>query len=192
MVGNYAFSEKYALMATGSMSYKTIFSNYSSSGSYITDYIGIGFPVKFHAFEFGIGRYNILPYSNRLLEVFVGAGYGMGYNSTITKQNFLQGFAQLNIGKKLNHVEIGWSLRTAFSGFHSQVKMSDMIEHERYQAIHLEPQFLIRVGGQRVRWFYRSGLNLAFPLSSNSMMKAIDIDPGHTILHFSTGISYRF
>ena len=192
MVGNYSFSEKYALIANGSISYWN-FLDYLSPGSHIADYLGvIGAPAPYHAFELGIGRYNLLPYSTRLLEVFFGAGYGMGYYENNIKQNFLQGFAQLNTGKKFKHVEIGWSLRTAFSGFHSQVRWSDIIEHERYKTIHLEPQFLIRVGGKRIKWFYRTGLNLAFPLSSNSMMKTIDYDPGYTMLHFSTGISYRF
>jgi hypothetical protein len=196
MTGSYAFSEKYAIIANGSISYTAI------AGQYILPHGEWTFywkgDVPHYSFEAGIGRYNLLPSSERKLELFAGAGYGMSaHNFTkYPNQNYKQGFIQLNTGKRYNYVEVGWSLRSQFSRFDNQHFVwydnhEYGLEHEKYNAIHLEPMFVIRVGGQRVKWFYRCGINLAFPLSSNSIMKTCKIEGGYTLLHFSTGISYR-
>ena len=201
LAGNFAFSEKYAIIANGSISYPAI------AGQSIVHYdeltLFLEGDIPHYSFEVGVGKYNLLPSSKRRLELFAGAGYGMSsYNFTkYPNQNYKQCFIQVNTGKRYNYLEVGWSLRSAFSGFHHQYGVSDKdkygIEHEKYHAIHLEPLFVIRVGGQRVRWFARTGFNLAFPLSSNSLIETFVINKGYvnkgyTMFHFSTGISYRF
>ena len=200
LTGSYAFSEKFAMITNGSISYPAI------AGQSIRHYneltIFTDGDVPHSSFEVGIGRYNLLPSSESRLEVFLGTGYGKSYSffSKDDRQNYMQGFAQINTGKRFKHAEIGWSMRMAFSGFQYQdgyYKASTypseyIIEHGKYQTFHLEPLFVIRVGGQHVKWFARTGLNLAFPLSSNSLIQTRGTDPGYTILHLSTGISYRF
>jgi len=205
MTGSYAFSEKYAMITNGSMSYTAIAGRNIQHHSELTFFLEGDTP--HYSFETGIGRYNMLPSSERKLELFAGVGYGkasFGFNlSEFPNQKYRQGFIQVNTGKRYKYVDAGWSLRSAFSGFHNQYGWSDKYNHaimnEKYKAIHLEPLFVIRVGGQRVKWFYRTGFNLAFPLSSNSVMKPLKIErnifnivEGYTLLHFSTGISYRF
>ena len=204
--GSYAFSEKYAVIANGSISYPALVGKPIIKYNELTIFREGN--VQHYSFETGIGRYNLLPPSNRRLEVFAGAGYGLkkSFWNNNNEQNYFQGFVQANIGKKYKHSEIGWSLRTAYSGFQYQhgyyksqfdengiYQGSQLIlEHESYQTFHLEPLFVIRVGGQQLRWFARAGFNLAFPLSSTSLIETLGVDKGYTIFHFSTGLSFRF
>ena len=195
LTGSYAFSEKYALIANGSMSYYYILGppNRSSCGE--LSLICWPSPVPHRSLEAGIGRYNLLPSSERRLEVFAGTGYGAAHSFwSYQKANYFQGFVQVNTGKKYKHVELGWSLRTAYSGFYYQQEVRSpftgeyIIEHGNFQAFHLEPLFIFRTSGQRLNAFLRSGFNLAFLLSSPTP----GLDTNHTVLHFSTGLSYRF
>ena len=194
LTGSYAFSEKYAVIANGSVSYPAL------AGKPIRGYneltIFTDGDVPHHFFEMGIGRYNLLSSSKRRLEVFAGSGYGMAYDyfSKDYKSHYFQGFMQVNAGKIYNHVEIGWSLRTVYTGFKYQYGYyisgsypnEYIIKHANYHALYIEPLFVIRVGGQHLRWFAKSGFNLGIPLSSFS--NSID----HTIFHISTGVSFRF
>ena len=154
-----------------------------------------GGDIPHYAFGAGIGRYNLLPSSDRRLEVFGGAAYGKTLESP--NPHYLQGFLQVNIGKRRRYLETGWAFRSAYSVFHgmdsfwSEKKNEYIIKN--HQVFHLEPMFVVRVGGQHVKWFARIGTNLTFPLSSNSFINANGpYDRGYTILHFSTGVSYRF
>jgi len=192
LTGSYAFSEKYAMIANGSAAYCFI------SGKPIRSYneltIFLDGDVPHCSFEAGIGRYNLLPSSNSRLEVFAGSGYGMAYDffSKDRKSRYIQGFMQINSGKRYNRVELGWSLRTVYTGFQYQYgsyipdhyPKEYIIKHVNYHAFYLEPLFVFRVGGQRLRWFARCGFNA--PLVSSS--KSVD----HTILHISTGLNLRF
>jgi len=209
--GSYAFSEKYALITNGSMSFQNILQSlYLDSGGGGVDsyYLPIGFSdVAHHSVEAGIGRYNFLPFSDRRLELFAGAGYGGAHTlSEHDKVSNFQCFMQVNTGKRHRRFEQGWSLRTAISGFHyqhgyykSQFDENGnytgnrlIIEHGNYQALHLEPLLVIRTGGQRLKVSFRTAFNLAFPLSSPSGIKTFGIDRGYTVLHFSVGMNYRF
>jgi len=194
LTGNYAFSEKYAMITNGSISYPAIAGHSLSHINGLMTYFDGDTP--HYAFEAGIGRYNLLLTSTRRLEIFAGAGYGSSnYNFTkYPHQRYFQGFVQANIGKRYQYADIGWSLRTAYSDF-----LEIFIEHINYQVFHIEPLFVVRVGGQYMKWFFRCGINLAFPLSSNSNIHLPSLsrshlfsDTGYTIFHFSTGMSFRF
>ena len=196
LTGNYAFSEKYALIANGSMSYYYIFGPPNRSCGGELSFFCLD-AVPHRSLEAGIGRYNLLPSSKRRLEVFAGTGYGAAHSFwNYQKANYFQGFIQVNTGKRYKQVELGWSLRTAYSGFYSQNRRyrcfsgtcGYFIEHDNFQVFHLEPLFVFRTGGQRLKVSLRSGFNLAFLLSSPTS----GLDTNYTILHFSTGLSYRF
>lgn len=192
LTGSYAFSDNYAVIANGSASYPALVGK--PIRGYSETMIFLDGDVPHYSCEAGFGRYNLLPLSERRLEVFAGAGYGMSYSyfSEGNKGNYMQGFVQINTGKRYEHAEIGWALRAAYVGFQYQyeyhksqfengIRQPDklIIEHGNIQTFHLEPLFVIRTGG-RVKWFARTGLNLAFPFFDD------------TIFHFSTGLSCRF
>ena len=196
LVGSYAFSEKYAVIANGSISYPAL------AGNPIREYNELTFfldgDVPHYSFEAGLGRYNLLPSSKRRLEVFAGAGYGMAFDhfNKDYKQNYIQGFVQINTGKRYKAVDVGWSLRTAYADFQNKngyYKNNEYItDYQNCQAFHFEPLFVVRIGGQHLKWFSRAGFNLAFPLSSNSFIETFGVNRGYTMFHISTGMSYRF
>jgi len=206
LTGSYAFSEKYALIANGSMSYPGLF-KYSNYGNFILDYLLEG-PIPYRSFEAGIGRYNLFSSSSgKILEVFVGAEYGLAYNlfERDDKINHLQGFVQVNTGKKINNFEIGWSLCVAYSSFHSQdvyyksvfekrnfIENRRFIDHLYFQVFHLEPLFFSKFGGERLQGFLRCGFNLTFPTTNPSLITTVGVEKGYTLIHLSMGLSYRF
>ena len=194
--GSYAFSEKFSLIANGSMSYCYILGKPFgwSSGEPLS--ISFSGDVPHRSIEAGIGRYNLLPSSQRRLEVFAGVGYGAAHSfNSEYKQNYLLGFVQANTGKKYRHTEMGWSLRAAFSGFHESYGSTYpeyyYIENGKYQAFHLEPLFVIRTGGQRLKVSFRTGINLAFPLSFPSKIVTLRGKEGYPVFHLSCGLSYQ-
>ena len=187
VTGSYAFSEKYALIANGSMAYSYINGKpIGRHGGEINLYPGTDVPHR--SIEVGLGRYNLLPSSKRRLEVFAGTGYGAAhsYIKDNDKQHYFQGFVQINTGKRYNRTELGWSLRTAFSGFFYQEGFK-VIEHGNCQTLHFEPLFVVRTGGQHVKASFRTGFSIPCLLSSPPGPIG-----GYTLLHFSAGMSFRF
>jgi hypothetical protein len=190
LTGSYAFSEKYALIGSGSMTYCHILGRPLGPHGELSIY-PVG-DVPHRSIEAGLGRYNLFPSSEWRLEVFAGTGYGAAHSffSDGNKQHYFQGFIQINTGKRYKHVELGWSLRTAYSGLYSQNlcfrcfsgTCGYFIEHENYQVFHLEPLFVVRTGGQHLKASFRTGFGLAFP----------SVDERYLMLHLSVGLSYRF
>ena len=185
--GSYAFSEKYAMAGNGSVAYSYIVDKPVRSTNELT--IFLGGDVAHRSMELSIGRYNLLPSSERRLEVFAGTGYGVAHSLYSHENvNYLLGFVQVNTGKRRKYVETGWSLRTAFSGFqneHGYYRGNEfVIDHNNYQAFHFEPLFVIRAGGQQLKMAFRSGLNYVFFLSP--------LNDGYLQIHLSIGLNYRF
>ena len=157
--GSYAFSEKYALIANGNISYTAIAGQYIRSYNELTIFTDGDIP--HYAFEAGIGRYNLITSSERRLEVFAGAAYGKSpYNFTdYPNLRYLQGFLQINTGNRRKYLETGWAFRSAYSVFQkTYFERTDnwneyTLAHKNHPIFHLEPMFVVRVGGQHVKWF---------------------------------------
>lgn len=138
--GAYAFSDKYALIAHGNMSFRNfsgrydIFNTIALSAPHkpyepLWPPFDWGYFIKSSAFshryvELGGGRYNIGS-STWKKELFAGGGCGYAFehadNQTSKNGKFENkywlGFVQGNIGRKWKITELGWSLRMAASGF---------------------------------------------------------------------------
>jgi len=198
VIAGYAFSEKYALIASGSLSYRNFMDVYERP--YVEFDIFPFFPdgaFAHRAIELGIGRYNMRPLSRQKLEMFAGAVYGNATEGKDCKNNYYQCFVQTNIGKRKKHFELGGSFRVAFSIFDFQSPLTDYPDGFRHDYIlyktfgvaHVEPLFFMKFGGEHLKGYFRAGGNVAFPFLFSSNYEKIW---NYTIFHLSIGLSYRF
>jgi len=192
MTGGYAFSEKYAFIVNGSLSYLNFSKRYDiwwSSDKERPKGYGPDGPSDHSSFahryiEGGIGRYNLLSSPWRFaridkIEVFGGGGYGYALQSpkvAILENNFYEnkywlGFVQANVGRRSKFYEFGGSLRLAFSGFNfTYIPEKPTLDNPdltlNFYNIHLEPLAFFRIGNASIRGFVRGGVNLTIPLQS--------------------------
>jgi len=196
--GSYAFSEKYALIANGNLSFHNFSPFYDLSDilrkSDYSLFWMTNEKLAYRSFESGLGRYNLLSSSSKWrLETFAGAMYGESRSEYWHFQNrHLQGFLQLNIGKRSKYDEIGWSSRIAYSHFSSEQEWSTDITYAKFNVFHIENFFFSRFGGEHIKVTLRYGFNLVYPGSFYSSFKNFNIDRGYSIFHFSVGLTYRF
>jgi len=187
--GSYAFSEKYALIANGSLSYGNFWDDIPDALTIVTFGFAGSNVLPHHSVEMGLGRYNLLPSSKWKLETFLGAQYSMG-NYHNDYDRCLQGFTQVNIGRRYNYIETGWSLSLAYSDFQLKTLSSNTqnIKYDNANAIIAEPLVFLKLGGKQIQLFCRCGfcflyiLNSSVEISSNFYFNA----------HCSTGLSFRF
>ncbi len=171
--GGYAFSEKYALVINGSLSFRNFSNRYDlanssnddrSSGPFSVDLFPSAFSHRY--IEVGAGRYNLLS-SAWKLEVFGGGGYGHAMESDVYKNKYWLGFVQGNFGRKWNVLELGWSLRMACSGFYfTYPSETNLYQHLNFNNVHIEPLAFIRIGNGTLQGFARGGISLTTPLKS--------------------------
>jgi len=193
VTAGYAFSEKYALIASGSLSYRNFMNVYERP--YVEfDILPFSDGAFVHrAIEFGVGRYNMRPWSNQKLELFAGAAFGNANEGEYWKNNYYQCFVQTNIGNRNKHFELGGSFRLAFSMFDYQRPVIDYpngfrqeyILHNTFGVAHVEPLFFMKFGGEHLKGCFRAGGNIALPFQSQS-------DWNYTIFHLSIGLGYCF
>ena len=199
--GNYAFSEKYAVIANGSLSFGNFSEIYDLAdlhqGGGETNYLMFGGVFAHHSVEAGVGKYKI-PLSGWNLELFGGGGYGNAKGGD-HKNEYWLGFIQGNIGKRFKAIELGWSLRVAFSEFYftypSRIYQSKDYFDVKFNNFHLEPLFCLRTGYGLLHGFVRGGLSITSPLKP---LWEIDSTEGvkngileYTIFHLSIGVSFR-
>jgi len=202
--GGYAFSEKYALIAHGNLSYFNFYkrfdnknSRYNASGFYFDPFPTNAFAHRYA--EFGVGRYNLLSSTTEKLELFGGGGYGYATENQIYKNKYWVGFVQGNMGRKWKVIELGLSFRMAYSGFHfsyhSQTNSTNDIRL-KFNNIHVEPLLFFRVGYDPAHFFLRAGISKTQP---NKSFSGINLGYGiegerlrYTVLHLSAGMSFRF
>ena len=187
VVGNYAFSEKYALIANGNLS----FYNFSSDLTIYPFY-----DVAHRSIETGLGRYNMIQNFKLPLEIFTGIRYGNADRFTEArledKMWYLQSFIQVNFGKRSKYNEIGSSSRVAFSyiSFAEMERKSSDIFYTDFSSLHLEQLCFFRFGGEHLKVTIRVGMSIMYPLFSYTSNK---FDSELIIhLHHSVGLSYHF
>jgi hypothetical protein len=213
--GDYAFSDKFAFMANGSLSYGNFSNNYDifTSKDHVLSFWDFHLNGEFtHRYgEIGIGRYNILQRRKRL-EIFGGLGFGhandkQDFNIIVVHDNlkYYQGFLQINYGKTLDHVDIGAGLRVASSHFdytyqnepssENAVKDHGIPQNLSFTVIHIEPTGFVRFGFEKVKCIFQVGLALAEPISN---LGGLNLDKGiyngnlkATIIHISLGLNFR-
>ena len=201
ITGGYAFSEKYALIASGSLSYRNFMNVYERP---YVEFDILPFPdgaFAHRAVELGIGRYDMLSSSRHKMELFAGVAYGNA-NEDKVRNSYYQCFLQANTGNRNKHFEIGGAFRLAFSWFDylgpayypTGYRREDM--HQKFGAAHIEPLFFMKFGGENLKGSFRAGGNLALPFNfSNSYVDDWYNRSGfweYTIFHLSLGLSYRF
>jgi len=209
--GSYAFSEKYALITNGSLSFHNLFSEIYDIGDMTggrSDFYPSG-DFAHRSFEAGIGKYNLFPSSsNRRFETFLGIGFGDADEGKFLRNSYLQGFIQSNVGQRTKHIEVGLSLRLAGSYFKYQTVehnciWSDILQkplcedvffYKKFGVVHAEFMAFMNIGGKHLHGFIRYGKNLAIPLFLSSDERTIvwHSFPQYTIFHISTGLCYRF
>ena len=141
MSGAYAFSDKYALMIHGNMSFRNFSNMYdvlnrkgesmpAPNGPYEPFAPPFDFVYFFESSAFthryieaGLGRYKLRPSSAGNLELIGGVGYGYAVENIFDgsgayKNKYWLGFVQLNTGKKWRGLEYGFTMRAAYSGFY--------------------------------------------------------------------------
>ncbi len=207
VAGNYAFSDNYALMLNGHLSYKNFTGFYD-----IWDATGTDFSNNFQEFahrygELGIGRYGIIK-TRMKLEVFTGYGYGVAFEDekllSGTNVNYDTdyhlGFLQINFGYRSDFISAGGGLRFAFSNFNLRypVDYDEPIEYTTldYNNFHIEPFAFVKVGKGKIKFVYKfnlslvynynipDDLNLKYGINSGSMV--------HTPINIHLGINYNF
>ena len=201
--GNYAFSEKYAFIANGCLSFDSFLKtpNLPNSEFDILPMPSGGFAHR--SVEAGFGRYNLKPSSAWKREVFTGIGYGTADKGENWENRYLLGFIQTNIGRKTKRFELGWSFRLAGSYFdykyperdYSTGVGRDVILYKKFGVAHAEHVTFMRFGGEHIKGFVRGGINIAYPLFlSSDEYKSIWISRGgywnFTMFHLSVGLSY--
>jgi hypothetical protein len=218
--GDYAFSEKYACMFNGSVSYGN-FTNYydiftPKECEWKIDYYGI-LPIYGGEFshrygEIGIGRYNIL--QNKIkLEIFGGLGYGQANDKKITtfenlnyNANYYLGFAQINFGKTTPKIDYGMSLRLAYSSFDFSSHdiylnpnlSTDIVDSHKliFNIYHGETMGFLRFGNNRIKCVVRIGLSIAKKeqsLENINLYRGIHLGNVNTTnILLSMGINYKF
>jgi len=204
VIAGYAFSEKYALVASGSFSYRNFMNVYESP---YVEFDILPFPdgaFAHRTVELGIGRYNMRPSSRQKLELFAGAVYGNANEGTQWKNSYYQCFVQTNIGNRKKHFELGGSFRLAFSLFDYQSPErdysngfgQDYILYKTFGVAHTEALFFMKFGGDHLKGCFRVGGNVALPLLSSSEYEIIWMSRSgiwnYTMFHLSIGLSYSF
>jgi hypothetical protein len=108
------------------------------------------------------------------------------------------GFIQGNGGVRWKIVELGGSIRMAYSAFdftYDNKYVNDYLQKD-FNAIHFEPLGFVRIGKGPLKVVLRGGINFAWTLTSLSDIHfPRGIEDGkwqHTTFHLSVGLSYRF
>jgi hypothetical protein len=207
----YAFSEKYAVILNGNISYKNFTNRYdllSENTEIAIDVIPdlFGANVKIGEFanryiEMGLGRYNLIN-GKWKLEAFVGYGYGIADDTSWNMNyhaNYNLCFAQMNYGIVHRHFDFGSSLRLAGSSYN--FKWTDeteytTIHHRDFNLLHIEPQVFFRFGGKFLKGVVRLGYSYSVAFHSfNNVDLVKGVHDGKlqtTALHFSLGLNYKF
>ena len=211
--GSYAFTDDIAVSINGNLSYGNFTNRYDlfthkdakePTGFFEPDLRGM-FAHRYG--EVSVGKINILPEFPMKLEIFGGAGMGRAtdivsnsrYNHNGNyKTDYYSFFGQGNLGLKKQKVEVGASVRIAYSMFDYTYNLNN-INNEyffqtRFSNVSLEPMLFARVGGENLKAVLKIGLNLMPKMSHNeeSLWDYRGLSGlGYTIFHFSIGLRYR-
>ncbi|MBN1463792.1 MAG: hypothetical protein JXQ69_00650 [Paludibacteraceae bacterium] len=195
----YTITNKYALGLNGLLSMHNFIEDrsFDQPNMFINRYI-----------EGSLGRYNLLNLSGWKMEIFAGYGYGYSLNADATYYDNIKmprcesfyhlGFLQLNYGWRWKFLEVGCSLRGAFTNFDMNYDDPYKIEslHKNFNNLHIEPTLFFRGGSQRLKVTYKMGYNHAWTLTDISEINMpFGIENGkwkYTPIHFSVGLCYRF
>ena len=191
----YAFTDHIAAAVSGNMSYKNFSNRYTlftpqgqeSAGEYAHRYA-----------EASVGAINMLHSETPgkpILEIFGGMGMGRatayrsiyGYRGSLYsdidyKNDYYSFFAQGNFGLKHRIVEVGGSMRLAYSQF--SCVAGDMFQ-TNFNVFFVEPMGFVRVGVKNLKFVHRVGFCL--PMSNWGFEGEFECTP----YHMSIGISYR-
>ncbi|OFX88717.1 MAG: hypothetical protein A2W99_04410 [Bacteroidetes bacterium GWF2_33_16] len=213
LTGNYAFSDKYAIMATSSFSYKN-FSDYYDFWDYVFD--GTSSESSFfdesefahHYNEIGFGRYNI--FDSRIKgELFCGIGYGVAkdklssddYIVTYSYSNeYWLGFVQYNFGRRFRKVDIGGGIRVGYSAFSFTFPDEDLpilvYTTDNFNNFFIEPSFIVKFGNENIKFVIRAGGSLVKTWDFDNNIETTkgmgDFLINTTSVHISFGINFNF
>ncbi|MCL2329427.1 MAG: hypothetical protein FWC39_13060 [Bacteroidetes bacterium] len=215
----YAFTDHIAASVSGNLSYKN-FSNQYDIFSIILPPLLSSSKFAHRYAEASVGAVNVLRSETSgkpILEIFGGMGRGRATDNesicnwyrcdnTDCACDYYSFFAQGNFGVKECFgikqpiFETGLSMRLAYSLFNYVAnKNDDFLFQTNFGAFHIEPMGFVRVGGEKLKFVYRQGLNLAFtkkdPTGEHYSFRGFnETNIGklrYTIFHFSIGASYR-
>ncbi|MCQ2958595.1 MAG: hypothetical protein MJ198_00205 [Bacteroidales bacterium] len=199
-----AFSEKYAVMLDGNVSYGN-FTDYNDAftkkGTSSRSYTDLSIYGKYshRYFEASVGRFNLTDNENFKLEAFLGAGYGIAdevESSENYHNKYALAFAQVNLGQHVNWFEWGTSVRLS-----SSLNMFDWNDdynkayNQNFYMFHFEPMIFCRLGGEHLKFEPRVGLSLPVSSSSFDFIESKIKDSDYyrtTLLHVSLGLHYKF
>lgn len=218
--GNYAFSDKYAVIVNSYLSYKNFTNHYDIFTKEDSDRESIFFVTNYGEFankyaEIGIGRYNIIQKDSLArkrfkFEIITGMGYGHATDQKWGtplqyEAKYYLGYVQPNIGLTINTFEFGMGLRLAssFYDYRYQTYSSNsgqnkeiLSQNTKFTMFLVEQMVMLRFGGENFKFVLQGGVSLPFTLQSldgiNPEWGIIDGNVNSTYVHFSIGINYKF
>lgn len=221
LLGDYAITDKLAIMASGNLSFYNFSHRYDLFDGWksmsLNNYMD--FTIDDHDYshvygELGLGGYNLVDLPRLKLETFGGGGYGFAATDRSNHQKKMDAknryfliFSQTNIAfrlklKKENYIEVGGALRLAYSHFSYSFESLYWEQEKlslRYNNIFLEPTALFRIGSQSVRFVFKVGLSLrgTFEKYEEMIVNGIDYPglkkgkPVTTQSYISVGVNFR-
>lgn len=221
LLGNYAITDKLAIMASGNLSFYNFSHRYdlfdgwkSMVLNHYTDFTIDDYDYSHVYGELGLGGYNLVDLPRLKLETFAGGGYGYAATDRSNHQKEMDAknryflvFSQTNIAfrsklKKENYVEVGGAIRLAYSHFNYSFEPLYWDQEKlslRYNNIFIEPTALFRIGSQTVRFVFKVGLSIrgTFEKYKEMIINGDDYPglkngkPVTTKSHISIGINFR-
>lgn len=205
----YAFTDKYALFANGSYSFKNFtpyydFLDYAfeQDGSTYIDLTEEGTFAHQYA-ELGAGRYSISLKRYLKLEIFTGFGLGKAtdtdYYGNYSNQYYIA-FIQGNLGYNFRIASVGWSLRGGLSKFDFSWRNHDQNQYEnqvqKFSNTHLQFGAFVKFNTGNLCPILRLGISVLEPINLPSATYPerafIDNSPNYTLNNFSIGLNYSF
>lgn len=206
----YSFSDKYALFANGSYSFKNFtpyydfldFSSDDDDGTSTYDLTRDGAFAHRYG-EIGVGRYGISLKRYLKLEIFTGFGLGKAtdtdYYGNYINQYYM-GFVQGNLGYNFPYISAGWSFRGGFSKFEFSWTDNTQNQYEyqvrMFSNFHLQIGAFAKVNTGKICPILRLGISSLEPINlpdaNYPEIGFIDNNPIFTSNNFSIGLNFSF
>ena len=204
--GAYAYSDKYAIMGAVSVSHGYLTSAYDLGDLLNPDNTYNGGSFKHWSSEMAIGKYNYFP--NFIFETYTGVVYGSSETEYSRFQNsYGSFFLQANMGFKKDIFELGFGLRFSGSKFnYTYPNSADVKIEEQFPVVSVHSGGIIRVGGEKVKFWLSPGLNYSRAIINKSADELrLGYQEGrkyqvfessqnnfYTIFHLGAGVHFSF
>ena len=202
LMSAFAITDKWAVMANGTLSFYNFSNTYAMFPSSEGGYWSPGSDDKYaHSYgELAFGRYNLMNSKVFKLEAFAGGGYGYASDSHFKEvpkhdNKYFNVFIQGNIGHKHpfsrnRTLEVGGALRLAYTHYAETFHYTQSKTTKHLNGIHLEPTLFIKAGSEMVRGVFKLGICPTGIFGEDRFTAYVD-DRYSTFFHASLGINIK-